>query len=114
MAGPTRDHLQWPFFDDAHRAFAQRLDQFADALAHIDHRDVDGACRALVRSLGQAGLLDTAVAGAAVDSPPIDSRLVCLARETLAWHDGLAGFAFALPGLGTRPIGLTRSPALVV
>ncbi len=38
------------------------------------------------------------VAGAAADAPPIDSRLVCLARETLAWHDGLADFAFAMQG----------------
>ena len=114
MAGPTREHLNWPFFDAAHRAFAEKLDRFAaaGALAQIDHHDVDKACRALVRSLGQAGLLDAAVAGAASDSPPIDSRLVCLARETLAWHDGLADFAFAMQGLGTGAIALSGSPEL--
>ena len=74
MAGPTREHLHWPFFDAAHRAFAEKLDRFAasGALAQIDHHDVDKACRALVRSLGQAGLLDAAVAGAAADAPPIE------------------------------------------
>jgi acyl-CoA dehydrogenase len=114
MAGPTRDHLHWPFFDATHRAFAERLDRFAasGALAHIDHRDVDGACRTLVGGLGQAGLLDAAVAGAGADAPPIDSRLVCLARETLAWHDGLADFAFAMQGLGTGAIALSGSPEL--
>jgi acyl-CoA dehydrogenase len=66
----------------------------------------------LVHSLGQAALLEAAVAGAAVDSPTIDSRLVCLARETLAWHDGLADFAFAMQGLGTGAIALSGSPDL--
>jgi acyl-CoA dehydrogenase len=113
MAGPTREHLHWPFFDATHRAFAEKLDGFAaGALAHVDHHDVDKACRALVRSLGQAGLLDAAVAGAAPDAPSIDSRLVCLARETLAWHDGLGDFAFAMQGLGTGAIALSGSPEL--
>ncbi|HEY1385158.1 MAG TPA: acyl-CoA dehydrogenase family protein [Dongiaceae bacterium] len=114
MAGPTREHLQWPFFDAAHRAFAEKLDAFAasGAIAHVDHHDVDNACRSLVRALGEAGLLEAAVAGAAADSPPIDSRLICLARETLAWHDGLADFAFAMQGLGTGAIALSGSPEL--
>src|SRR5262245_40537431 len=114
MAAPTREHLQWPFFDATHRTFAERLDRFAASgtLAHIDHHDVDGACRALVGSLGQAGLLEAAVTGTGTDSPPIDSRLVCLARETLAWHDGLADFAFAMQGLGTGAIALSDSPEL--
>ncbi|HSE74033.1 MAG TPA: acyl-CoA dehydrogenase family protein [Dongiaceae bacterium] len=114
MAGPTREHLHWPFFDAAHRAFAERLDAFlsSGAIARIDHHDVDGACRALVRALGDAGLLDAAVAGTAADASPIDSRLVCLARETLAWHDGLADFAFAMQGLGTGAIALAGTPEL--
>lgn len=114
MTGPTREHLHWPFFEARHRAFAEQLDTFAasGALARIGHRDVDGACRVLVRSLGQAGLLEAAVAGAAADAAPIDSRLVCLARETLAWHDGLADFAFAMQGLGTGAIALSGSPEL--
>lgn len=112
--GPTREHLQWPFFADPHRAFADRLDAFiaAGAVGQIDHDDVDGACRALVRALGKAGLLEAAVAGAAPDAAPIDSRMVCIARETLAWHDGLADFAFAMQGLGTGAIALAGSPEL--
>ena len=114
MAGPAREHLHWPFFDAAHRALVERLDAFlsSGAIARIDHHDVDSACRALVRVLGDAGLLDAAVAGAAADAPPIDSRLVCLARETLAWHDGLADFAFAMQGLGTGAIALAGTPEL--
>ncbi|WP_047456750.1 acyl-CoA dehydrogenase family protein [Rhizobium rhizogenes] len=113
LPGPTRDHLDWPFFEERHRKFAADVDAFAksSAMANIDHNDVDGACRKLVKALGEAGLLAAATGSADID-PLIDSRLVCLARETLAWHDGLADFAFAMQGLGTGAIGLSGSPEL--
>ncbi|KQV65289.1 acyl-CoA dehydrogenase family protein [Rhizobium sp. Root1220] len=113
LTGPSRDHLDWPFFEGSHRDHAGRLDAFATskALAAIDHADVDAACRKLVRGLGDAGIL-TAATGVSETDPLIDSRLVCLTRETLAWHDGLADFAFAMQGLGTGAIGLSGSPAL--
>ena len=113
LGGPTRDHLDWPFFEARHRDFVQRLDEFAksSAMADIDHTDVDTACLKLVKALGEAGILDAAT-GASESSPVIDSRLVCLARETLAWHDGIADFAFAMQGLGTGAIGLSGSPEL--
>ncbi|SMH62672.1 acyl-CoA dehydrogenase family protein [Azospirillum agricola] len=112
--GPSRDHLDWPFFDPGHRAFAEQLNGFvrSGGLAGIDHADTDAACAALARRLGEAGLLDSCVASEAPGAPPIDSRRVCLARETLAWHDGLADFAFAMQGLGTGAVGLAGSPAL--
>jgi acyl-CoA dehydrogenase len=114
LQGPTREHLDWPFFDSAHKAYAERLDAFvADgALGDIDHRDVDGACRKLVARLGEAGLIDAAVADARGDARSIQSRLACLARETLAWHDGLADFAFAMQGLGSGAIGIAGSPEI--
>ena len=113
VKGPTREHLDWPFFDAGHRDFAARLDTFAGSasMAAIDHTDVDSACRKLVRALGNAGLLEAAVS-APTDPKPIDSRSICLARETLAWHDGLADFAFAMQGLGTGAIGLSGSAEL--
>jgi acyl-CoA dehydrogenase len=108
LSGPTRDHLDWPFFAVEHRDFARAVDDFArsPALAGIDHGNVDDACRKLVRDLGKAGLLHSAVGTGAPGAVPIDSRQVCIARETLAWHDGLADFAFAMQGLGTGAIGL--------
>src|ERR1700723_1144669 len=113
-AHPTREHLDWPFFEPAHRAYAERLDAFvADgALDDVDHRDIDRACRGVVGRLGEAGLLDVAVADSRGDASSIQSRLVCLTRETLAWHDGLADFAFAMQGLGAGAIGLSGSPEL--
>ncbi|WP_137154973.1 acyl-CoA dehydrogenase family protein [Rhizobium sp. FKL33] len=112
LTGPTRDHLDWPFFGSEHRAVAERLDAFAasGALASVDHHDTDNACRDLVRRLGEVGLLGLATGDAGKTA--IDSRSVCLARETLAWHDGLADFAFAMQGLGTGAIGLSGSDEL--
>ena len=101
----TREHLSWPFFEDRHRRFVAELDRFD---THADHGDVDAACRTLARRLGDAGLLAAAVP----ESGPIDSRSICLARETLAYHDGLADFAFAMQGLGTGAISLSGSPEL--
>ncbi|EPE94059.1 acyl-CoA dehydrogenase family protein [Rhizobium grahamii] len=113
VTGPSREHLDWPFFDGSHREFASLLDAFArsDAMTTIDHADVDAACRRLVRALGDAGILSVAT-GVSEADPLIDSRLVCLTRETLAWHHGLADFAFAMQGLGTGAIGLSGSAAL--
>jgi len=107
----SRDWIEWPFFDASHRDFAARLDRFvaSEALADVDHDDVDSACRELVRALGQSGLLDAAVAPADGDASRIDSRAVCLARETLAWRDGLADFAFAMQGLGSGAIAIAGS-----
>lgn len=112
LTGPSRDFLDWPFFDGSHKALAEKLDAFAAsrALADIDHADTDKACRKLVKSLGEAGLLDAATG--AGGQQPIDSRAACLTRETLAWHDGLADFAFAMQGLGTGAIGLSGSEDL--
>lgn len=109
---PVHEHLELPFFDDAHRAYAQKLNAFAaqDSLHSVDHSDTDAACRQLVKLLGEAGLL-SAVTGNNGQTA-IDSRAICLARETLAWHDGLADFAFAMQGLGTGAIGLSGSEEL--
>jgi acyl-CoA dehydrogenase len=108
------DWIEWPFFEAPHRAFAERLDGFiaADAMTAIDHHDGDASCRTLVRELGRAGLLEAAVAPADGDAAAIDSRAVCLARETLAWRDGLADFAFAMQGLGSGAVAIAGSPEL--
>jgi len=112
---PSRAHLAWPFFDKTQRDFQARLDDFSasGALADADHNDIDATVRRIVGKLGDAGLLRAAVPashGGLTD--PIDSRLLCLARETLAYHDGLADFAFALQGLGSGAIGLAGSDSL--
>jgi acyl-CoA dehydrogenase len=98
--------LHWPFFEPAHRDWAARVEEVARGLS-IDHGDTDAACRALVATLGEAGILHPT----ASPDGPLDVRTLCLARETLARHDGLADFAFAMQGLGTGAISLFGSDA---
>jgi len=107
-------YLDWPFFQPHHAALARSLDAWATQQVPQAHAaDVDAACRALVRSLGQAGWLRHAVAGTAHGGATevIDTRAICLIRETLARHSGLADFAFAMQGLGSGAISLAGSPA---
>lgn len=108
-------HLAWPFFDDRHRAFAPALAAWAEReiARHIDHRDVDASCRALVRALGEGGFLKAVVPQAYGGlAGALDVRTLCLAREALAFHDGLADFAFAMQGLGSGSISLFGSDDL--
>ena len=106
-----REWLDWPFFEPRHHAVGEALDRFVQsgALDTIDHTDVDVACRKLVRAMGEAGVLDCAVAAPDGDATTIDSRSICLSRESLAYADGLADFAFAMQGLGSGAIALGGS-----
>ena len=97
----------WPFYDQRHRDLAARLAAWASAnLAPNHDPDVDAACRTLVHDLGAAGFLELCVG---TDAIP-DVRSLAIARETLAYHSGLADFAFAMQGLGSGAISLAGSP----
>jgi acyl-CoA dehydrogenase len=108
------DTLAWPFFDDHHRRFAREIAHFADTTLHtLPHDDVDAACRARVKALGEHGLLKAVVPKAYGGTHErLDVRTLCIARETLAYRDGLADFAFAMQGLGTGSISLAGSDEL--
>jgi acyl-CoA dehydrogenase len=107
-----RSYLDWPFFEPGHRALAQELDTWAAAnVAGTHGRDVDTACRSLVRKLGDGGWLRHAVGVRPWGhGDVIDTRAICLIRETLARHNGLADFAFAMQGLGSGAISLQGTP----
>ena len=108
-----KTYLDLPLFDDAHRTLERELDAWCAQYLHVDHSDTDAACRALVRQLGEAGWLRYCVPAAHGGAlPALDSRSLCLLRETLARHDGLADFAFAMQGLGSGAISLAGSAAL--
>ena len=104
-----RSYLDWPFLTPAHKEHALSLDSWAETLGDIDHKDTDNACRTLVARLGADGWLNPTAADPA-NPAPLDVRTLCLSRETLARHDGLADFAFAMQGLGTGAISLFGSP----
>ncbi|SDD20523.1 acyl-CoA dehydrogenase/2-aminobenzoate-CoA ligase [Massilia sp. PDC64] len=102
-------YLEWPFFDGRHVDLEAALDEWCGAhLRDVHGTDVDAACRRLVRLLGEGGWLRHAIGGA---GSPIDTRAICLIRETLARHDGLADFAFAMQGLGSGAISLFGTEA---
>jgi acyl-CoA dehydrogenase len=95
-----RTFLDWPFFEERHRVLAGMVEDWAGAHLPVDHRDVDAACRGLVAALGEAGILRHSGGEA------LDVRSLCLIREVLARHDGLADFAFAMQGLGMGAVSL--------
>ncbi|MBC7604225.1 MAG: acyl-CoA dehydrogenase family protein, partial [Ramlibacter sp.] len=102
-----KHYLDWPFFETRHAELARNLDAWAaEHIPHDHGRNVDDECRALVKSLGAAGWLKHAVGGEFGASDAIDTRAICLIRETLARHSGLADFAFAMQGLGSGAISL--------
>lgn len=104
--------LDWPFLDDHHRTLARDLEAWciAEQLAdrHSDE-DIDGQCRALVRLLGAGGWLRYCVPAPWGLLDTLDVRSLSLIRETLARHNGLADFVFAMQGLGSGTISLFGS-----
>ena len=101
--------LAWPFFEPRHRELAAGIDGWCRAhLTHEEPGDTDATCRRLVHELGAAGWLKYGVGGVAYGGhgDTIDTRAVCLLRETLARYSGLADFALAMQGLGSGAISL--------
>ncbi|HXV64657.1 MAG TPA: acyl-CoA dehydrogenase family protein [Vicinamibacteria bacterium] len=96
-------HLEWPFFDERHRLLDQRMAAWIPSgLGSIDDTaDERRTCARLVKALAAGGFL-----------APSDVRSLCLLRERLAHHHGLADFAFAIQGLGSAPIDVFGSEAL--
>ena len=112
---PDRSFLDWPFFDDSHRALSERLEDWCvRELAPLGHseEDVDAQCLTLLRLLGEGGWLRHAVPAAwGGETETLDVRTLSLIRETLARHSGLADFVFAMQGLGSGTISLFGTDA---
>jgi acyl-CoA dehydrogenase len=105
------DHLDWPFLEPRHRDIAATFTAWVERevapRAAGGEADVDAACRDLVARLGVGGWLEDC----ASDEGTLDVRTLCLLRETLAYHWGLADFALAMQGLGSGPVSLFGTPA---
>lgn len=108
---PDKSFLQWPFFDDSHRQLAKNIDAWAGEHISYQHQDnIDECCRDLVTSLASDGWLKYCTADPANNKQkPMDVRSLCLIRETLARHSGLADFVFGMQGLGSGAISLFGS-----
>lgn len=107
--------LDWPFLESRHRELARALDTWAaEHIAPFDqaHDDVDVTCGKIVRALGSGGWLRYCVpASHGGMFETLDVRSLCLIRETLARHSGLADFVFAMQGLGSGVISNFGSEA---
>lgn len=119
MAAAATDFLAWPFFGPEHRALVARVDEWAareipGEPAEEHTAAVDAECRRLVQALGKAGLTQQCVPAAdgASAARRFDVRGLALTRERLAWHSGLADFAFAMQGLGSGALTLAGSAEL--
>jgi acyl-CoA dehydrogenase len=100
--------LDWPFLEPRHRDWAAEVEAWAAAHAEAlsDEHDADGSVLGLARAMGEAGLLRVPCPA----DGALDVRALCLARDILARHAGLADFAFAMQGLGTGPVTLFGTP----
>ncbi len=105
-------HLDWPFLEPRHKIIAANLDGWSREHISRDHDDVNEFCRAIVHEFGSAGWLKYVVGGTEYGgaSDTIDARSLCVMRETLAYHSGLAEFACAMQGLGSGAISLFGTP----
>ena len=99
----TVSFLSWPFFEPRHRELAERLRTWCGVNLGEHGRRPRRRVPRLVSELGRAGFLKLCVADG--DNRP-DVRSLAIARETLAYHSGLADFAFAMQGLGSGAISL--------
>lgn len=109
------DSLRLPFFDDAHRTLHDSAHTWSaqHLTDRVHHGSVDARCQELTRLLGDAGWLRYCVPAAYGGMfEELDSRSLCLMRQTLGYYDGLADFAFVMQGLGSGPISLFGSEAL--
>ncbi len=91
----------WPFFDSTHEALAERINAWNAENHDKVYTSMHDECKAMVRSLGAAGLLDYAVPSG---DAPFDVRSVCLIREGLTYQHALADAMFAMQGIGTMAI----------
>ncbi|MEL6961625.1 MAG: acyl-CoA dehydrogenase family protein [Pseudomonadota bacterium] len=107
-----RTFLNWPFFEERHRALAAELESWAICnLINRKDRGIDQICRDLVARLGADGWLEHTAPSPGDAKTRLDVRTLCLIRETLARFDGLADFSFAMQGLGAGPISLFGNDA---
>lgn len=100
MADPF---FNWPFFEERHRTFAAQLSAWLKGLAPQTGGSDVVAVRRWVHELGRDGWLEACTTH--------DVRMLCIARQTLAHHDALADFSFAMQGLSAGPIVLFGSAA---
>jgi len=103
------NHLKWPFFEQRHGDRQRRLDAWCGEQSWEQEpaaAELDASCRDIAARLGEAGFLKFAVPKPFGEDESLDARSLCLMRETLARHEPLADFVYAMQVLGSAPISL--------
>jgi acyl-CoA dehydrogenase len=102
FSGLDERMLALPFYEEQHRTLAGKLAAWCAEHASLWARPLEQtpqqAGRAILSALGAAGWLGF------LDSPAVDHRSLCLAREILAYADDLADFAFSIQALSATSI----------
>ena len=97
----------WPFLEPRHARVGARIKEWNEAAPDAAAGgDLAAEARQIVRSLGQAGLLEIVIPEQADGTARFDVRALCVAREGLAYANILSDTMFAMQGLGTAPISL--------
>ncbi|MFM9499701.1 acyl-CoA dehydrogenase family protein [Streptomyces galilaeus] len=100
--------LGLPFYGDEHRRLAQQINTWCESYGElwqtVRRTDPDEAGRRLVQLLGDEGWLMSLDPTTGPHDLPSDTRALCLARETLAYTEDLADFAYSIQSLAATPI----------
>ncbi|MGR3425070.1 MAG: acyl-CoA dehydrogenase family protein [Sagittula sp.] len=98
----------YALFNEDHPAVLRRACDWIAAEPGIDDVEIpdwNARARQYVQSAGAAGLLSVFVPDAGADAKnPYDIRSICLVREALAYHCGLADAALVTQGICAVPI----------
>src|SRR5579864_6667552 len=97
-------YLDWPFFEERHRTFAEAIARWLPEAGPATALPTEAdEVRHWAQALGERDWLAACIEH--------DVRTLCIARQTLAEHNAVADFAFAMQGLAAGPIVLFGSAA---
>jgi len=103
--------IDTPFLEPRHTELAIQIDRF-NRERRADHTmSEDEQARAVVRELGDAGLLAHTVP-AELPGATLDVRALSVAREHLSYDSSLSDLMFAMQGLGSFPLTIAGGEAL--
>jgi acyl-CoA dehydrogenase len=106
-------YLDWPFFDNFHRAFAREFGEWAGAVLPQYEDDDGGDGRAageIFRRLAAGKWLEHSLPGSpGAPGEKHDLRTLCLIREILGYWATIGDVAFSEPWLAIMPVTLFGS-----
>jgi len=97
----------WPFFEEKHRSLASSIASWKCPVeGEVEEPALEEACRAIAKSLGEKGFLESVVPQL---GEKVDVRSACVVREAISYQSVLADCVIAMQGIGTGAIWLHGS-----